>query len=163
MIYVIGKECIDALDRSCVDVCPVDCIYEGERKNYINASECIDCGACELACPEVAIFPARRAKGDEDRETFAADNLAFFELPLPGRTGTARQPRRGRGARRRSASTHPSSPTGGSPAASATGADPLPHAQQHVVEPRQHPLADRAPVVAPFDGEPRLHRVRVGA
>ena len=38
MTYVIGKECIDALDRSCVDVCPVDCIYEGERKNYINAS-----------------------------------------------------------------------------------------------------------------------------
>lgn len=85
MVYVIGKECIDALDRSCVDVCPVDCIYEGERKNYINASECIDCGACELACPEVAIFPARRAKGDDEREAFAADNLAFFELPLPGR------------------------------------------------------------------------------
>src|SRR6478609_1506892 len=86
MTYVIGKECIDALDRSCIDVCPVDCIYEGARKSYINASECIDCGACELACPEVAIFPARRAKGNDERVEFALDNLAFFELPLPGRS-----------------------------------------------------------------------------
>ena len=68
MTYVIGKECIDAQDHSCVDVCPVDCIYEGERKNYINPAECIDCGACEIACPEVAIFPARKARTDELRQ-----------------------------------------------------------------------------------------------
>ena len=85
MTYVIGKECIDALDRSCVDVCPVDCIYEGKRKNYINPAECIDCGACEIACPEVAIFPARKAKGKSEWETFTADGVAFFSLPLPGR------------------------------------------------------------------------------
>jgi NAD-dependent dihydropyrimidine dehydrogenase PreA subunit len=81
--YVIGKECIDAQDHSCVDVCPVDCIYEGERKNYINPAECIDCGACEIACPEVAIFPARKARTDELRQ-FTEDNAAFFSLPLPG-------------------------------------------------------------------------------
>ena len=84
MAYVIGKECIDAQDQSCVDVCPVDCIYEGERKNYINPNECIDCGACELACPEVAIFPERKVRSDEVRKQFAADNAAFFTLPLPG-------------------------------------------------------------------------------
>ena len=86
MTFVIGKECVDAQDRSCVDVCPVDCIYEGGRKNYINPAECIDCGACEIACPEVAIFPARKARGNEERELFTADNAAFFSLPLPGRS-----------------------------------------------------------------------------
>ena len=84
MTYVIGKECIDVQDHSCVDVCPVDCIYEGDRKNYINPNECIDCGACEIVCPEVAIFPARKARANEERLQFTADNAAFFEVPLPG-------------------------------------------------------------------------------
>jgi NAD-dependent dihydropyrimidine dehydrogenase PreA subunit len=92
MSFVIGRECIDAQDRSCVDVCPVDCIYEGERKNYINPAECIDCGACEIACPEVAIFPARKARGNEERELFTADNPAFFTLPLAGRPGPLGNP-----------------------------------------------------------------------
>lgn len=85
MTYVIGKECIDVQDQSCVDVCPVDCIYEGPRKNYINPTECIDCGACELACPEVAIFPERKARGNAEWEQFAQDNAAFFDTALPGR------------------------------------------------------------------------------
>lgn len=83
MTYVIGKECIDAQDRSCVDVCPVDCIYEGPRKNYIDPLKCIDCGECEVVCPQEAIFPARKARTDEQRE-FTTDNAAFFSLPLPG-------------------------------------------------------------------------------
>lgn len=86
MAYVIGKECIDAQDQSCVDVCPVDCIYVGSRKNYINPVECIDCGECELACPELAIFPLRRAAGKPERESFAGDNAAFFTEVLEGRT-----------------------------------------------------------------------------
>jgi hypothetical protein len=28
MTYVIGEPCIDENDRSCIDVCPVDCIHE---------------------------------------------------------------------------------------------------------------------------------------
>jgi NAD-dependent dihydropyrimidine dehydrogenase PreA subunit len=56
MVYVIAEPCIDMLDRSCTDVCPVDCIYEGKRKLYINPEECIDCGACLTACPNNAIF-----------------------------------------------------------------------------------------------------------
>ncbi|MDQ1663813.1 MAG: hypothetical protein QOJ68_3793, partial [Blastococcus sp.] len=51
MPYVIGAECIDVNDMSCVEECPVDCIYEGDRKLYINPKECIDCGACEPVCP----------------------------------------------------------------------------------------------------------------
>jgi ferredoxin len=56
MTYVITEPCVDAKHRSCTDVCPVDCIYEGERMLYINPAECIDCGACEPACPADAIF-----------------------------------------------------------------------------------------------------------
>jgi NAD-dependent dihydropyrimidine dehydrogenase PreA subunit len=59
MTYVITDPCIDVLDKSCVEVCPVDCIHfdEGEdRKLYIDPDECIDCGACEPVCPVTAIF-----------------------------------------------------------------------------------------------------------
>jgi ferredoxin len=56
MAYVIGSACVDIMDRSCMEECPVDCIYEGERKLYINPVECIDCGACVPVCPVSAIF-----------------------------------------------------------------------------------------------------------
>jgi NAD-dependent dihydropyrimidine dehydrogenase PreA subunit len=57
MTYVITEACIGVKDRACVDVCPVDCIYEGEDQLYIHPDECIDCGACEPECPVTAIFP----------------------------------------------------------------------------------------------------------
>ena len=57
MTYIIGEPCIDIKDRSCVDVCPVDCIHEFERILVIDPEECIDCGACEPECPVEAIFP----------------------------------------------------------------------------------------------------------
>ncbi len=59
MAYVITEACIGTKDRSCVDVCPVDCIHdEGDvdRMLYIDPDECIDCGACEPACPVSAIY-----------------------------------------------------------------------------------------------------------
>jgi NAD-dependent dihydropyrimidine dehydrogenase PreA subunit len=59
MTYVITEPCIDVLDKSCVEVCPVDCIHHEEgvdRKLYIDPDECIDCGACEPVCPVTAIF-----------------------------------------------------------------------------------------------------------
>ena len=59
MTYVITSPCIDTMDQSCVDVCPVDCIHfeEGADKIlYIDPDECIDCGACEPACPVTAII-----------------------------------------------------------------------------------------------------------
>ena len=59
MTYVITTPCIDTMDQSCVDVCPVDCIHfeEGVDKIlYIDPEECIDCGACEPACPVSAVY-----------------------------------------------------------------------------------------------------------
>ena len=57
MTYIIAEPCIEAKDASCVEVCPVDCIYEGEDMFYIHPEECIDCGACVPECPVEAIFP----------------------------------------------------------------------------------------------------------
>lgn len=45
--YVIALPCVDLKDKACIDECPVDCIYEGERMLYIHPDECVDCGACE--------------------------------------------------------------------------------------------------------------------
>lgn len=56
MPYVIVEPCIGVKDKSCVVVCPVDCIYEGEDMLFINPDECIDCGLCEPECPVTAIF-----------------------------------------------------------------------------------------------------------
>jgi NAD-dependent dihydropyrimidine dehydrogenase PreA subunit len=85
--YVIGAACVDIMDRSCVAECPVDCIYEGARKLYIHPTECIDCGACEVACPSDAIRSARVAD-PADR----VDNRDFFETTLPGRDGPLGSP-----------------------------------------------------------------------
>jgi NAD-dependent dihydropyrimidine dehydrogenase PreA subunit len=83
MTYVIGGPCIDVMDKSCYEVCPVDCIYEGDRKLYINPEECIDCGACEPECPVEAISFADDLPDDDIAH--AADNARFFAEPLPGR------------------------------------------------------------------------------
>ena len=56
MPYIITEACIGTKDRACVDVCPVDCIYEGPEQLFIHPDECIDCGACEPVCPTKAIF-----------------------------------------------------------------------------------------------------------
>jgi NAD-dependent dihydropyrimidine dehydrogenase PreA subunit len=83
MPYVIGSPCIDVMDRSCVEECPVDCIYEGARKLYINPMECIDCGACEPVCPVEAISQDRRVP--EEDKAFVENNRTFFAEALPGR------------------------------------------------------------------------------
>ena len=56
MTYVIVEPCIGEKNSSCVDVCPVSCIYEADEMYYINPDECIECGACEPECPVNAIF-----------------------------------------------------------------------------------------------------------
>jgi NAD-dependent dihydropyrimidine dehydrogenase PreA subunit len=83
MTYVIGKPCIDVMDRACVDECPVDCIYEGGRALYIHPDECVDCGACEAVCPVDAIYYEDDLP--EELEPHLADNVAFFAETLPGR------------------------------------------------------------------------------
>ena len=71
MTYVIGSACIGTTDRSCVDVCPVDCIHEVAQMLVIDPGECIDCSLCEPACPVSAITPA---------EGVAPDDRAFIEI-----------------------------------------------------------------------------------
>jgi NAD-dependent dihydropyrimidine dehydrogenase PreA subunit len=81
MPYVISDACRESMDMSCTDVCPVDCIYEGETRLYVQPSECIDCGACESVCPVNAIEYADSGDPTHDFEI----NRAFFEVVLPGR------------------------------------------------------------------------------
>ncbi len=80
MTYVITSPCIDTTDQSCVDVCPVDCIHfeEGvDRKLYVDPDECIDCGACEPACPVSAIY----AEDDvpEDQAAYTEIDVLWYQ------------------------------------------------------------------------------------
>ncbi len=92
MPYVIAEPCINVKDKACVEVCPVDCIYEGETMLYIHPDECIDCGACEPVCPVKAMAlrfvhrrhaswaggaGATRRAGDNPRISAVAHPLRF--------------------------------------------------------------------------------------
>ena len=72
MSYVVTENCINCKFTDCVEVCPVDCFYEGENFLVINPDECIDCGVCEPECPAEAIFPDTEAAaagwGDINRQ-----------------------------------------------------------------------------------------------
>ena len=57
MTYIVMDPCIKCKFMDCVEVCPVDCFYEGENFLAINPDECIDCGVCEPECPVDAIKP----------------------------------------------------------------------------------------------------------
>ena len=57
MTYIVTESCIRCKYMDCVEVCPVDCFYEGENMLVIQPDECIDCGVCEPECPVEAILP----------------------------------------------------------------------------------------------------------
>lgn len=57
MTYVVTENCIKCKFTDCVDVCPVDCFYEGKNFLVINPDECIDCSLCVPVCPAEAIYP----------------------------------------------------------------------------------------------------------
>jgi NAD-dependent dihydropyrimidine dehydrogenase PreA subunit len=81
--YVIAQPCVDLKDLACVDECPVDCIYEGQRMLYIHPDECVDCGACEPVCPVEAIF--YEDDTPEEWKDYYAANVEFFDdLGSPG-------------------------------------------------------------------------------
>ena len=63
MTYVVTDACIKCKYTDCVEVCPVDCFYEGENMLVINPEECIDCGVCEPECPAEAILPDTDGEG----------------------------------------------------------------------------------------------------
>jgi len=76
--YVIALPCVDVKDKACIEECPVDCIYEGDRMMYIQADECVDCGACEPVCPTEAIYYEDDVP--EKWDSFKGVNTAFFEI-----------------------------------------------------------------------------------
>lgn len=82
MAYVIAEPCVDVHDRACVDECPVDCIYDGTRKSYIQPDECVDCGACEPVCPVTAIFLDEDLP--EEWRVYARIEREFFEPEVTG-------------------------------------------------------------------------------
>jgi NAD-dependent dihydropyrimidine dehydrogenase PreA subunit len=85
--YVIAEPCVDVHDKGCVDECPVDCIYDGLRKSYIQPDECVDCGACEPVCPVVAIFSQDDLPGEWKH--YANVEREFFDITGLGSPGGA--------------------------------------------------------------------------
>ncbi len=76
MAYVITQKCVGVCDTACVDVCPCDCIAGPPGvQMFINADDCIDCGACVAECPVVAIVHEADADGED-----AARNARFFAV-----------------------------------------------------------------------------------
>jgi NAD-dependent dihydropyrimidine dehydrogenase PreA subunit len=83
MTHIITEPCISVKDRACVDVCPVDCIYDRDEWDqlYIQPEECIDCGLCVDACPVEAIYPLEEVP--DKWKTFVAKNYEAFSLEPP--------------------------------------------------------------------------------
>ena len=83
MTYVIAQPCVDLKDKACIEECPVDCIYEGERSLYIHPDECVDCGACEPVCPVEAIYYEDDVP-EQWAEYYKANVEFFDDLGSPG-------------------------------------------------------------------------------
>ncbi|MCH7630888.1 MAG: ferredoxin family protein [Proteobacteria bacterium] len=76
MTFVIGDSCIRCKLTDCVEVCPVDCFYEGPNFLVIHPDECIDCGVCEPECPAEAILPDT----ENDMEKWVELNTKYSEV-----------------------------------------------------------------------------------
>lgn len=87
MSYIVTENCIKCKYTDCVEVCPVDCFYEGENMLAINPDECIDCGVCEPECPIEAIKPASESNIEmqELNREYAQlwPNITSKKPPLP--------------------------------------------------------------------------------
>lgn len=66
MTFLVTENCIKCKYTDCVDVCPVDCFYEGPNFLVIHPDECIDCALCEPECPAEAIKSEDDLTADED-------------------------------------------------------------------------------------------------
>jgi ferredoxin len=75
MTFVVTDICINCKYTDCVEVCPVDCFYEGENMLVIHPDECIDCGVCEPECPIDAILPDM----DDKAQDFLEMNRKYSE------------------------------------------------------------------------------------
>ena len=88
MTYVVTEACIRCKYMDCVEVCPVDCFYEGANMLVINPDECIDCGVCEPECPAEAILPDTEPEAEKWLEL----NQKFSTGPWPNITRKGEQP-----------------------------------------------------------------------
>ena len=79
MTYIVKDECIKCKLTDCVEVCPVDCFYEGDNMLVINPDECIDCGVCEPECPINAIT-ADTDYEEEDKDKWLLLNKKFSAI-----------------------------------------------------------------------------------
>ena len=93
MTYVIALPCVDVKDKACIDECPVDCIYEGERMLYIHPDECVDCGACEPVCPVGHLLRGRHPRGVG--RVLQGQRRVLRRPGLPGRRRQAGHDRQG--------------------------------------------------------------------
>ena len=66
MTFVVTESCVKCKYGDCVEVCPVDCFYEGPNMLVINPDECIDCALCEPECPVEAIVSEDEIKPDQE-------------------------------------------------------------------------------------------------
>ncbi|MCA3268991.1 MAG: ferredoxin family protein [Alphaproteobacteria bacterium] len=80
MTFVVTEACIKCKYTDCVEVCPVDCFYEGENMLVINPDECIDCGVCEPECPAEAIIPDSKDGAEIWLETNRSYSAAWPNL-----------------------------------------------------------------------------------
>ena len=76
MTYIVNEDCIRCKHTDCVEVCPVDCFYEGENMLVINPDECIDCGVREPECPVDAIQPDT----DDDAHKWVTINTQYATI-----------------------------------------------------------------------------------
>jgi|TARA_B100000929_G_scaffold7719_1_gene6445 ferredoxin len=79
MTYIVKDECIRCKLMDCVDVCPVDCFYEGENMLVIHPDECIDCGVCEPECPVDAIVADTNYQ-ENDKEKWLKINEKYSKI-----------------------------------------------------------------------------------
>ncbi len=78
MAFIVGENCIKCKHTDCVEVCPVNCFYEGPNFLAINPDECIDCEECVPACPIGAIYSEDDLP--EDQENFIEINAELSEI-----------------------------------------------------------------------------------
>ena len=92
MTYIVNENCIKCKYTDCVEVCPVDCFYADATMLYVSPDECIDCGACEAACPVEAIYSSDDLPDDQEKwelinaekcESGTVENITEKQEPLP--------------------------------------------------------------------------------
>ncbi len=165
MTFVITQPCIDTMDQSCVEVCPVDCIHfeqdSADRMLYIDPDACIDCGACQPACPVQAIFPGPEVPDEmapyteinalwyQDADAARARVAALVGGSAPAPAAAAAAPAAEAAGSAETAPDAPAAASEDAPAAEEAPAAAAPPATAAPAAPRPAPAAAAAPAAVP--------------